>query len=71
MLGTDIYKALAMGAKAVGLGRPFLYAMSTYGQEGVEKAIDLLREEFEMVMRLMGTPRICDIKRDRIYKSKL
>ena len=54
--GSDIYKAIALGADAVGLGRPFLYAMSTYGQEGVEKCIDILRDELEMVMRLMGTP---------------
>ncbi|KAI8978081.1 FMN-dependent dehydrogenase-domain-containing protein [Pilobolus umbonatus] len=39
--GTDIFKAIALGAKGVGLGRPFLYAMSTYGEEGVLKLIDL------------------------------
>ncbi|KAI8800849.1 FMN-dependent dehydrogenase-domain-containing protein [Cladochytrium replicatum] len=58
--GTDIFKAIAMGAKAVGIGRPFLYAMSGYGQQGVERAIDLLRDELEMTMRLMGTTRIQD-----------
>jgi L-lactate dehydrogenase (cytochrome) len=40
--GTDIFKALAMGAKGVGLGRPFLYAMSGYGQPGVERMIVIL-----------------------------
>lgn len=65
--GTDVYKALALGAKGVGLGRPFLYAMSAYGQQGVEKAIDNLKEEFEMVMRLMGTPSFDSITRDCIY----
>ncbi|KAJ3299962.1 hypothetical protein HK104_005659 [Borealophlyctis nickersoniae] len=69
--GTDIFKALALGAKAVGLGRPFLYAMSSYGQEGVEKLIDLLRNEFEMVMRLMGTPTIADIKRSMVITKSL
>ncbi|KAJ1570073.1 hypothetical protein HK096_003025 [Nowakowskiella sp. JEL0078] len=54
--GTDIFKALALGAKAVGLGRPFLYGMSTYGQKGVERIIDLLSDELEMVMRLAGAP---------------
>ena len=40
---TDILKALCLGARGVGIGRPFLYAMSTYGQKGVEKAMQLLK----------------------------
>jgi len=64
--GSDIFKALALGANGVGLGRPFLYAMASYGQEGVEKAIQLLREELEMTMRLMGTPTLADIKREMV-----
>ena len=40
---TDILKALCIGAKGVGIGRPFLYAMSTYGQKGVERAMQLLK----------------------------
>lgn len=58
---TDMIKALAMGAKAVGIGRPFLYAMSAYGEEGVVHAIDLLRDEMEMGMRLIGAPTVKDI----------
>ncbi|TPX57626.1 hypothetical protein SpCBS45565_g08163, partial [Spizellomyces sp. 'palustris'] len=69
--GTDIFKALALGAKGVGLGRPFLYAMSTYGQPGVERLIDLLRDELEMVMRLMGTPSIKDIRKDMAVVKNL
>ena len=52
--GTDIIKALCLGAKGVGIGRPFLYAMSAYGQEGVERAMQLLKDEMEMNMRLIG-----------------
>lgn len=52
--GTDILKALCLGAKGVGLGRPFLYANSTYGKEGVEKLIERLSFELEMDMRLLG-----------------
>ena len=59
--GTDIFKALALGAKAVGIGRPFLYAMSSYGQPGVEKAIDILEEELIVCMRLMGCTSLQDI----------
>ncbi|CAN6625637.1 L-lactate dehydrogenase (cytochrome) [Trichomonascus vanleenenianus] len=51
---TDIMKALCLGAKGVGLGRPFLYAMSSYGEEGVVRAMQLLKDEFEMNMRLIG-----------------
>ncbi|KAK9467977.1 FMN-dependent dehydrogenase-domain-containing protein [Lipomyces arxii] len=52
--GTDILKALCLGAKGVGIGRPFLYAMSTYGESGVVRAMQLLKDELEMNMRLIG-----------------
>jgi L-lactate dehydrogenase (cytochrome) len=51
---TDIIKALCLGAKGVGIGRPFLYAMSSYGLPGVDRAMQLLRDEMEMNMRLIG-----------------
>ncbi|KAI0079840.1 glyoxylate dehydrogenase [Panus rudis PR-1116 ss-1] len=51
---SDVLKAIALGAKAVGVGRPFLYAFCAYGQAGVEKAIQIFRDEFEMNMRLLG-----------------
>lgn len=51
---TDIIKALCLGAKGVGIGRPFLYAMSAYGVDGVDRAMQLLRDELEMGMRLIG-----------------
>ncbi|KAI9295526.1 hypothetical protein K502DRAFT_315692 [Neoconidiobolus thromboides FSU 785] len=69
--GSDIFKALALGATAVGIGRPFLYAMSTYGQEGIEKAIDILREELEMTMRLMGTPTLKDITKNHLIPNSI
>lgn len=51
---TDVLKALALGASAVGIGRAFLYSFCAYGQEGVEHAFKILRDEFEMNMRLLG-----------------
>lgn len=51
---TDIIKALCLGAKGVGIGRPFLYAMSAYGLDGVDRAMQLLKDEMEMNMRLIG-----------------
>lgn len=52
--GTDVLKAIALGATAVGIGRPLLYAYSAYGSHGVVRALDLLRDEIEMDMRLLG-----------------
>eukprot|EP00049_Salpingoeca_infusionum_P014927 m.286275 g.286275 ORF g.286275 m.286275 type:complete len:1080 (+) comp15779_c0_seq1:241-3480(+) len=54
--GSDVLKALCLGAKAVGLGRPSLYAMAGYGQEGVEHMFQILKDEMIMCMRLMGAP---------------
>ncbi|CAL9737923.1 L-lactate dehydrogenase (cytochrome) [Monosporozyma servazzii] len=59
--GTDILKALCLGAKGVGLGRPFIYANSCYGEQGVSHAIKLLKEELEMDMRLLGVTSIKDL----------
>jgi L-lactate dehydrogenase (cytochrome) len=58
---TDIIKALCMGATGVGIGRPFLYAMSAYGVDGVDRAMQLLADEMEMNMRLIGAQRITDL----------
>ncbi|KAH7102184.1 hypothetical protein BKA62DRAFT_829538 [Auriculariales sp. MPI-PUGE-AT-0066] len=51
---TDVLKAIALGATAVGIGRPFIYAFSAYGEQGVDHALGIMRDEFEMNMRLLG-----------------
>jgi isopentenyl diphosphate isomerase/L-lactate dehydrogenase-like FMN-dependent dehydrogenase len=53
--GTDIFKALALGADAVCIGRPYLWGLAAFGQEGVEAVLELMRSEFELVMKGMGT----------------
>lgn len=58
---TDILKALCLGAKGVGIGRPFLFAMSSYGLDGVNRAMQLLKDEMEMNMRLIGAARVEDL----------
>lgn len=58
---TDILKALCLGARGVGIGRPFLYAMSSYGLAGVDRAMQLLKDEMEMNMRLIGANSIADL----------
>lgn len=55
---TDMIKALCLGARGVGIGRPFLYAMSAYGLSGVDRAMQLLKDEMEMNMRLIGCSKV-------------
>ena len=55
---TDIIKALRLGAKGVGIGRPFLYAMSAYALLGVDRAMQLLKDRMEMNMRLIGCSKV-------------
>jgi 4-hydroxymandelate oxidase len=64
--GTDIYKALAMGATAVCIGRAYLWGLAAFGQPGVEKVLDILRAELAMVMGQMGTPTLEEIAPNRI-----
>lgn len=68
--GTDIYKALALGARAVGIGRPYVYGLTAFGQEGVERAIDILRGELQRTMRQCGTPALAQITRASIAMSE-
>jgi 4-hydroxymandelate oxidase len=54
--GTDIVKALCMGAKGVGIGRPYLWGLGAFGQAGVERALELLRLELLAAMQQVGAP---------------
>ena len=64
--GTDIFKALALGADAIAIGRPYLWGLASFGQEGVETVLDLLARELEIVMKQAGTVRIADIGRGHL-----
>ncbi|KAL5480695.1 hypothetical protein ACEPAI_9635 [Sanghuangporus weigelae] len=59
--GTDVLKALCLGAKAVGMGRPFLYALSAYGDAGVERLIRILETEIILGMRLLGATKVDEL----------
>jgi isopentenyl diphosphate isomerase/L-lactate dehydrogenase-like FMN-dependent dehydrogenase len=62
--GTDIFKALALGAQAICIGRPYLWGLATFGEDGVKKILDLLDAELIRIMKLAGTPSIKDITPD-------
>ena len=64
--GTDIFKALALGATAVGVGRPYMWGLASFGQEGVETVLDILRRELQLIMRQSGTRTVGDISASHI-----
>jgi len=64
--GTHVLKALSLGAKAVGVGRLYLYALAAAGQPGVERALGLLQDEIVRDMRLMGCASIKDLSKDNL-----
>ena len=64
--GTDVYKALAMGASAVGIGRPYCWGLGAFGQAGVERVLDLLNRELLITMQGSGTPTINSIGPDYV-----
>jgi isopentenyl diphosphate isomerase/L-lactate dehydrogenase-like FMN-dependent dehydrogenase len=62
--GTDVLKALALGAKAVLLGRPVLWGLALGGQQGVERVLDTLRRELDLAMALAGCASVGEVTRD-------
>jgi isopentenyl diphosphate isomerase/L-lactate dehydrogenase-like FMN-dependent dehydrogenase len=61
--GTDAFKALALGATAVGIGRPYIWGLASFGQAGVETVLEILRRELKIIMRQAGTPSLDKITR--------
>ena len=64
--GTDIFKALALGATAVGIGRPHAWGLAAFGQPGVEAILEILRRELRTIMRQAGTTSVAKITRNYI-----
>jgi 4-hydroxymandelate oxidase len=64
--GTDVIKALALGATAVGIARPYLWGLSAFGQAGVERVLDIMRGELELAMRQCGKTSIAKIDKSTI-----
>lgn len=67
--GTDVFKALALGAKAVGIGRPMLWGLGAFGQAGVERVLTILQAELKLTMGNCGTQRLADITRSYVASS--
>jgi 4-hydroxymandelate oxidase len=65
--GTDIIKSIALGASAVLIGRPYCYGLGVAGAAGVQRVIELLREELVMAMKLMGRPTLGSIDRSAFW----
>lgn len=67
--GTDVLKALALGAKAVLIGRPYLYGLGAAGAVGVASVVEMLRREVEIAMALVGRTSLSDLDASLIHKS--
>jgi isopentenyl diphosphate isomerase/L-lactate dehydrogenase-like FMN-dependent dehydrogenase len=59
--GTDVFKALALGARAVCIGRPYVWGLGAFGQPGVERVLDILRGELTLVMKQCGARTVAEI----------
>ena len=66
--GTDVFKALAMGARAVCIGRPYVWGLAAFGQPGVEAVLDILRRELTTIMRQTGTVKLSEISRQSVVE---
>jgi isopentenyl diphosphate isomerase/L-lactate dehydrogenase-like FMN-dependent dehydrogenase len=67
--GTDIVKALCMGAKGVAVGRPYLWGLGAFGEPGVEQVLRLLRTELKVAMQQVGAPSLKDLKPTMVVKA--
>jgi isopentenyl diphosphate isomerase/L-lactate dehydrogenase-like FMN-dependent dehydrogenase len=66
--GTDVFKALALGANAVLVGRPYVWGLGAFGKEGVSRVMQILDQELDIAMRQAGTPTLKDIDASYIRK---
>ncbi|KAJ0515083.1 putative (S)-2-hydroxy-acid oxidase [Helianthus annuus] len=64
--GTDVFKALALGAQAVMVGRPIVFGLAAKGEYGVKRVIEMLKDELELTMALSGCPTLNDITRNHV-----
>lgn len=68
--GADVFKALALGADAVGIGRPYIWGLASFGQEGVERVLEILQSELTGNMRQAGTRSVAEIAASHIVDRR-
>jgi len=68
--GTDVFKALALGARAIGIGRPYLWGLAAFGQPGVERILEILNREFELMMRHAGVTSLAKLDRNFVVDRR-
>jgi lactate 2-monooxygenase len=67
--GADVFRALALGASAVGLGRPYVWGLAVSGEAGVREVIRNLRADFDLTLGLSGVASVRDLGRDNITRA--
>ena len=67
--GTDVLKALALGARAVLIGRPYLWGLAVAGEAGVRRVLELLEAELVTTLMLCGCPDVTSVKRGMVLKA--
>jgi isopentenyl diphosphate isomerase/L-lactate dehydrogenase-like FMN-dependent dehydrogenase len=67
--GTDALKALALGATAVGIGRPYVWGLASFGEPGVDRVLEIMDTEFITIMRQVGALNIAQITRENVSRA--
>jgi isopentenyl diphosphate isomerase/L-lactate dehydrogenase-like FMN-dependent dehydrogenase len=67
--GTDVLKALALGATGVGIGRPYVWGLASFGEPGVDRVLEILDTEFITIMRQVGALNIGQITRNNVTRA--
>jgi isopentenyl diphosphate isomerase/L-lactate dehydrogenase-like FMN-dependent dehydrogenase len=67
--GTDVIKALALGATGVGIGRPYVWGLASFGEEGVDRVLEILDTEFVTIMRQVGALNVTQITRNHVTRA--
>ena len=67
--GTDVLKALGLGASAVGIGRPYVWGLASFGEAGVDRVLQILDDEFITIMRQVGALNVNQITRDNVTRA--
>ena len=68
--GTDVFKALALGARAICIGRPYLWGLAAFGQPGVDRVLQILDREFELMLRHAGVTSLAKLDRRYVHADR-